>query len=310
MIHRRDLLASVAAAGSGATAGCLGGTLGSARPEGGDSSSTPPAEGPLAGETLTLATTTSAYDTGLVHALNAAFEEETGASVRAVARGTGGALRTARDGDADAVLVHAPDLEREFVESGYGVERRPVFVNNFLVVGPSTDPAGLADRGTPEDDGDVAAAFRAVADAEASFVSRGDNSGTHRRELACWDAAEVEPAGDWYRLVGAGMGNTLVHAGQVGGYTLTDRGSYLGTRHDVAVDPLFAASPGDMEGVPDLLTNPYSIITVHPDVPGADAELGGAYAEFLDSPAGREVVESFRVDGERAFRPLGGGDDG
>ncbi len=244
--------------------------------------------------TLTLATATTAHDSGLLGALTPGFEETSGASVKTVARGTGAALRIARDGDCDAVLVHARPLEDEFLRSGYGINRRTVMVNDFLIVGPTDDPAGVSGR-TP------VAAFRGIAGAEATFLSRGDRSGTHLRERRLWDEAGVDPSGSWYRETGQGMGDTLVAAGQAGAYTLTDRGTFL-TVSDEGV--LAAHVDHGIDDPPRLLRNEYAIIPVNPARHDVAYPLAMAYVGYLTGP-GQSRIGGFRVGGERAFRPLG-----
>lgn len=173
----------------------------------------------VAGETLTLTTTTSTYDTGLLDAIHPEFEEMYGVSVDAVAQGTGAALESARNGDSDVVMVHARGLEDEFMRNGYGINRRDILFNDFVIVGPEDDPAGIQGMSSATE------ALTTIADAEAPFVSRGDNSGTHTKELNLWEAAGTEPGGDWYQETGSGMGEALNIANQQGAYTLSDRGT-------------------------------------------------------------------------------------
>src|SRR6056297_1756820 len=195
-MNRRRYLQALGVGGTASVAGCLG--------AGGTREAGAALDGPL-----TLAAATTTHDSGLLDVLASGFEDEFGVSVRSLARGSSGALRTARDGDCDLVLVHARSLEDDFLRSGHGVNRRGLMVNDFLVVGPEDDPADAAGR-------DPARAFSAIADAEATFFSRGDGSGTHVRELDIWAAAGVDPGGSWYRETGQGMGNTLVAAGETG----------------------------------------------------------------------------------------------
>ncbi|SFR39855.1 substrate-binding domain-containing protein [Halorubrum sodomense] len=242
---------------------------------------------------LTLATATTAYDSGVLAVLNRAYTGRFGSGVDAVARGTGASLRTARDGDCDVVLVHARPLEDEFLREGYGINRRSVMVNDFLVVGPPDDPADVAGRGP-------VSAFRAISEAEATFLSRGDRSGTHVRELRIWEAAGVSPGGEWYLETGQGMGDTLVAARQSNAYTLVDRGTFLAvggdgglTRHvDFGIDD-----------PPPLLRNEYAVIPVNPTRHDVSYPLAMSYVGYLTGP-GQSEIEEFRVDGERAFRPL------
>jgi len=252
----------------------------------------------FAGESLTLATATTAADSGLLDAVHPAFERGFGVSVDTVVRGTGGSLETARNGDCDVVIVHARPLEDEFLRAGDGINRRSLMVNDFLLVGPPDDPAGAAGR-------DPVAAFRAIADAEAPFLSRGDRSGTHLRELRLWEEAGVDPAGSWYGETGQGMGNTLVTAGQTGSYTLTDRGTY---RNVASGDRLAPHVDRGIDDPPPLLRNEYAAIPVNPARYDVSYTLAMAYLGYLTGP-GRERIGAFRVDGEPAFRPLGAAEE-
>lgn len=284
-IHRRELLATL---GVGAVAGLAG--CSSVVGDGGSGD----APG-VAGETLTLTTTTSTHDTGLLDELNAPFEERYGVTVDAVAQGTGAALETARNGDSDVVMVHARSLEDEFMTEGYGVNRRDLMFNDFVVVGAEDDPAGVADADSATD------AFSAVADAEATFVSRGDNSGTHTKELAIWEEAGVEPSGEWYVETGQGMGEVLNVANEQGGYTLADRGTYLSQRSQI---DLVVHVQGPIEGGPELLANPYGILAVNPAVHGnVNYDLAMAYIGYVTGPEGQRRIEEYTVNGEQLFYP-------
>lgn len=246
-------------------------------------------------QTLTLTTTTSTYDTGLVDELNLAFEERFGADVAAVNEGTGAALETGRRGDADVVMVHARSLEDEFIREGYGVNRRDLMYNDFVVVGPDDDPAGI--DGLDE----VTEAFRAIAESESVFVSRGDSSGTHTKELELWDAAGLDPGGEWYREAGSGMGQVLVQADQSSGYTLADRATYRSMRSQLS---LGIRVEGPIEDGTELLANPYGIVAVNPAVHDTvEYDLALAYIGFLTSRAGQDVIESYTVEGEQLFFP-------
>lgn len=273
----------MAGIGSGLIAGCIG-----------DASDEMPS---IARETLTLTTTTSTYDTGLLGVLNDAFESRFGASVDAVAQGTGAALQTARNGDADVVLVHARSLEDDFLRDGYGINRRDLMFNDFIVVGPTSDPASI------EDETDVVNAFLAIADSDATFISRGDNSGTHQKELEIWDAAGMEPTGTWYRSTGSGMGEVLNQANLTDdAYTIADRGTYLAQRG--TLDSLTIHLQGPIENGPDLLANPYGIIAVNPAIhPHVSYDLAMAYIGFITSVEGQELIQSHTVDGEQLFFP-------
>lgn len=250
-------------------------------------------EGEASGDSVTLATATTAHDSGLLDELTAGFEQQFGTTVEAVARGTGGALETARNGDCDAVLVHARPLEDAFLREGHGVNRRSLMVNDFLVVGPPDDPAGAAGE-------DPVGAFEAIADADAAFLSRGDRSGTHLRERRIWETVGVDPAGDWYSETGQGMGNTLVVAGQADAYTLTDRGTF----RTVADEQLVAHVAGGIEDPPPLLRNEYAVIPVNPARHDVAYPLAMAFVGYATGP-GQTRIEEFRVADEQVFRPLG-----
>jgi len=283
-IQRREFLA---AAGSGVLAGLAGCAAVLGEEEGGRPG--------VAGETLTLTTTTSTYDTGLLDELNAPFEERYGVTVDAVAQGTGAALETARNGDADVVMVHARSLEDEFMREGDGVNRRDLMFNDFVIVGPADDPAGV--EGTDS----ATEAFTRVADEGATFVSRGDNSGTHTKELAVWDEAGVDPGGDWYQETGQGMGEVLNVATQQGAYTLSDRGTYLSQRSEVDLAILVQ---GPIEGGPELLANPYGVMAVNPAVhESVNYDLAMAYIGYITSPAAQSRIENYEANGEQLFFP-------
>lgn len=243
---------------------------------------------------LTLATATTAHDSGLLDELLPDFEATFQTTVKPLVRGTGASLRTARDGDCDVVLVHARPLEDEFLRAGHGINRRRLMVNDFMLIGPSDDPAGVGGRSPVE-------AFRAIADAEVPFLSRGDNSGTHVRELQVWDEAGITPSGAWYRETGQGMGDTLITAEQVGAYTLTDRGTFLTVSSD---GPLAAHVAGGIDDPPSLLRNEYAVIPANPARHEGAYALAMAFVGYLTSP-GQATIEAFRVNGERAFRPAG-----
>lgn len=277
-MDRRCFLAATGAT-LAATAGCVAG-----RDSGGQQSS----------ETLTLATGTSTYDSGILGPLNDDFESRFDASVDAIARGTGAALRTARNGDADVVLTHAPTLEAEFVRDGYGVNRRDLMYNDFVIVGPDDDPAGI---GTHES---VTAVFAAIAETESTFVSRGDRSGTHLKELEIWEAAGIDPSGSWYREAGSGQGEVLTHADFVGdAYALTDRGTYLSMRSNL---DLRINVEGPLGGGPERLLNPYRVMAVNENVhPHVAYELAMAYIGFLTSLRGQALIGEFTVEGIQLF---------
>ena len=242
---------------------------------------------------ITVASTTSTQNSGLFDYLLPKFTVDTGIEVRVVAVGTGQAIRLATNGDADVLLVHHPASEKKFVADGFGVARHPVMHNDFVLVGPADDPAGV--RGTT----DIAAALQSVADAEQVFVSRGDDSGTHKKELELWAAAGVDPSpasGEWYRESGSGMGATLNVASSMAGYTLTDRASWVSFGNKGELEILVE---GD-----ERLHNPYAAIVVnperHPHVRAREAQI---FVDWLTSARGQAAIDAFRIEGEQLFFP-------
>ena len=246
-----------------------------------------------AGEFITVASTTSTQNAGLFDHLLPLFEAESGIEVRVVAVGTGQALRLARNGDADLLLVHDKPSEEAFVAEGHGSQRFDLMYNDFVLVGPARDPAGVA--GTS----DAAAALGRIAAAEAPFVSRGDDSGTHRRERALWAAAGVDPtgaSGTWYREAGQGMGATLNAATMMEAYTLADRGTWLSMRSRLDLRIMVEGGAG--------LRNQYGVTLVSPERhPHVKAALARQFADWLVSPQGQAAIDGFTIDGERLFIP-------
>ena len=245
---------------------------------------------------LILATTTSTYDSGLLDALLPDFEKQTGYTVKVIAVGTGKALRMGREGNADVLLTHAPAAEKPLVDEGWVVDYTLVMYNDFVVVGPPEDPAGL--RGATS----VADAFTRIAQAKALFASRGDDSGTHKKERAIWKAAGLNPEGaSWYLETGQGMGATLRVASEKGAYTLTDRGTFLALRETLNLDILFEGDP--------VLLNIYHIMRVNPErYPHVNAEGGRALIAFFVDPAVQERIGRFGVEkfGQPLFHPAAG----
>ncbi len=279
---RREVLLGVGAAGLTALAGCAGG-----------GSDAPTAE--VAGEALTLTTTTSTYDTGLLDEIHTGFEEMYGVTVDAVAQGTGAALESARNGDSDVVMVHARGLEDEFMRNGYGVNRRDLMFNDFVIVGPESDPAGIGGMASATE------ALTTIADAGASFVSRGDNSGTHTKELNLWEAAGTQPGGDWYQETGTGMGEALNIANEQGAYTLSDRGTFISQRSEIDLTILVQ---GPIEGGPESLANPYGVMAVNPGVhENTNYDLAMAYIGWITSPAAQKAIADYTMNGEQLFYP-------
>lgn len=240
--------------------------------------------------TIRLATTTSTEATGLLDVLVEAFEKQTGIVVQVLSMGTGKALRTGANGDCDVVLVHARAAEDEFVAEGHGVARRDVMHNDFVLLGPAADPAGV--RGAPG----AADALRRIAAARATFCSRGDDSGTHRKEASLWASAGVVPDGAWYQQTGQGMGATLTVAGEKRAYVLADRGTYVTMRKTIALTVL---RDGGEE-----MRNPYGVIAVNPATHGhVQYEATMKFIEFLTGPTGRKLIGEYTVDGEVLFHP-------
>ncbi|MBP1987908.1 substrate-binding domain-containing protein [Halolamina salifodinae] len=283
-MQRRKFLQGVGLAAVASTAGCTQIT---------GSESTEAAG--VSGETLTLTTTTSTYDTGLLDAIHSDFEEMYGVTVDAVAQGTGAALESARNGDSDVVMVHARGLEDEFMRNGYGINRRDLMFNDFVIVGPTSDPAGI------EGSSSATEALATIAETQSAFVSRGDNSGTHTKEKNLWEAAGVDPGGDWYQEIGAGMGEALNNANQQGAYTLSDRGTYISQRSEIDLTILVQ---GPIEGGPEILANPYGIMAVNPGVhDNANYDLAMAYIGWITSPGAQDAISNYEMNGEQLFYP-------
>ncbi len=245
---------------------------------------------------IILATTTSTQDSGLLDVLIPIFEKKTGYFVKTIAVGSGQAMAMGQKGEADVMLVHSPDAEKKFVEEGYGVNRRLIMHNDFIIIGPADDPAKIKSVKA------AAEALKRIAAAEALFVSRGDNSGTHAKEKALWKQAEITPAGQkWYQETGLGMGQTLNVAAEKKGYTLADRGTYLALKKNIPLDIL-------VEGDASLL-NIYHVMEINsakwPKVNAAGAK---AFADFFVSKETQKIIETFGVDkfGSPLFFPDAG----
>ena len=249
--------------------------------------------GPANARDLVLATTTSVEGSGLLGNLLSRFREFTGITVLAVIAGTGQVLRIGRAGDADVLLTHDPESEARFVTNSWGIDRRPVMANDFLLAGPLSDPAGVADMG------DVVQAFAAIARAGAPFLSRGDDSGTHKAERRLWDAAGLTPWSDgeaWYRETGTGQGATLNTAAAMGAYLLVDRGTWLAARNRGELVVLFS---GDAR-----LWNLYSVIRVNPARHAhIQAAAARTFADWLTGPAGQATIAGYQIDRAQPFHP-------
>ena len=233
---------------------------------------------------IILATTTSTQDTGLLDVLIPIFEKQTGYFVKTIAVGSGQAMTMGQKGEADVMLVHSPDAEKKFVEEGFGINRRLVMHNDFIIVGPGADPAKI--KGVKSS----AEALKLVAKAGGLFLSRGDNSGTDAKEKTLWKKAEINPTGQkWYQETGLGMGQTLSVAAEKKGYTLADRGTYLSLKKNLGLDIL-------VEGDSALL-NIYHVIEVNSAKwPKANAEGAKAFADFMVSKSTQEIIKTFGVD--------------
>jgi tungstate transport system substrate-binding protein len=240
---------------------------------------------------IMLASTTSTANSGLFDKILPIFEKKSGIEVRVVAVGTGQALRIAENGDADVLFVHHKPSELLFIEKGFGVKRFDVMYNDFIIVGPKSDPAKINNIKRVTD------AFVLIASSRSNFISRGDKSGTHKREKMLWQAALIDPtesSGNWYREIGAGMGAALNTASALGAYTLADRGTWLSFRNKASLEILF-------EGDQDLL-NPYGVILVNPKrFKNIRAKDGQLFINWLISDEGQKSIDDYRIDGKQLF---------
>jgi len=246
-----------------------------------------------AGESIIVQSTTSTQNSGLYDYLLPMFKEKTGIQVNVVAVGTGQALENGRRGDGDVLLVHAKPAEERFVAERYGVSRQDVMYNDFVIVGPANDPAGV--KGMK----DAPAALRQIAEKQAIFASRGDDSGTHKKEKSLWKAAGVDPteaSGQWYRETGSGMGATLNTGIGMGAYVMTDRATWISFKnkgdHDIVVE-------GD-----EKLFNQYGIIMINPEKhPNVNVDAAQKFIDWIVSEEGQKAIASFKVDGQQLFYP-------
>lgn len=254
-----------------------------------DTSSAPETSAAIAPSDLLLASTTSTQDSGLFDVLIPAFEAKYPQYlVKVTAVGSGEAIALGQNKDADVLLVHSPSAEKTFMDEGYGVERKDVMYNDFVIVGPADDPEGIRGMST------AAEAFAKIARGSTSFFSRADKSGTHSKELAIWKAAGIEPSGGWYLELGQGMGETLKVTNEKLGYTLSDRATYLSAKESLDLDILVEGDP--------ILYNQYGVIVVA----GAKNEQGARdFLEWVTSPEGQEVIGGFGVEkfGQALFIP-------
>ena len=239
---------------------------------------------------LRLATTTSTENSGLLDVLMPEFEKDSGYQVHVIAVGTGKALRMGRDGDVDVMLVHAPAAEKEFVTQDHGLVRHAIMYNDFVIVGPASDPAGIA--GSKVND-----ALQMLSRSKSTFVSRGDDSGTHKKELRLWVDAGLVSEGLWYREAGQGMGKVLQMASELQAYTLTDRGTWLALHKKLDLKLLVE---GD-----ERLHNPYGMIAVNPEhYPDTNQQGANALIEWMVSSKAQKLIAAFKVDGQPLFKPL------
>ncbi|WP_168016856.1 substrate-binding domain-containing protein [Halomonas salinarum] len=239
---------------------------------------------------ITLASTTSTEQSGLFDSILPKFKEDSGIDVRVVAVGTGQAFEIARRGDADSLLVHDTTGEKRFVEEGYGSERQNVMYNDFVILGPDSDPAGV--RGAK----DIEQALTRIAEAEAPFASRGDDSGTNRAELRLWDAADIEPSGEWYRELGSGMGPTLNTAAGMDAYVISDRATWVAFNNPQNLEIVFE---GD-----EALFNQYGSILISEErFPDLKHDLAEQWHNWLISDEGQEAIADYSLDGQQLFFP-------
>ena len=243
---------------------------------------------------LTLSTTTSTENSGLLKVLNPPFKKKYNVKIKVIAEGTGKSLKTAELGGSDVVMAHARNMEDAFVAAGFGINRRDLMHNDFVIIGPANDPAGIKGvTGAGE-------AFKKISESKSSFFSRGDESGTHVKEKEVWNASGIKSNGTWYKSVGKGMGDTIIMADQQNGYTLSDRGTYLSMKDKVS---LVILTEGD-----EILYNPYGVIAVNPsrfpDKSG-EYELAMLYIGYLTSPEGQKIIRDYGEEeyGQALFFP-------
>lgn len=240
---------------------------------------------------LRLATTTSTENSGLLDVIIPDFEKKTGIKVDVIAVGTGKALKLGENGDVDILMVHAPDAEKKFVADGFGSERTEIMYNDFIIVGPESDSAGIKGLKTATE------AFAAIAEKKQVFISRGDDSGTNKKEIFLWKEAGVDPDYSWYMEVGRGMGSTLITASEKEAYTLTDRGTFLSMTDKLTVIPLVEGDP--------VLYNVYSVIPINSEVhPHVKSGLAREFVKWITSDDAKKLIGEFRINGKELFHPL------
>lgn len=246
---------------------------------------------PLQAAPLRLATTTSTQNSGLLDLLLPAFQQHSGIKVHVIAVGTGKALKMGRDGDVDVVMVHATVAEEQFVRAGHGIDRLQFMYNDFIIVGPKSDPAKIQQQDS------IASMLKLIQKSGTRFISRGDDSGTHKRELKLWQNANLRPSGEWYMEAGQGMGRVLQMAGELEAYTLTDRGTWLAQKGKNGLAILGSSD--------EQLNNPYGIIAINPDK-YADINYSAAkqLIDWLGSQPAQQLIKGYRLGGEPLFVPL------
>jgi tungstate transport system substrate-binding protein len=242
-------------------------------------------------ERFRISTTTSVENSGLLDVLLPAFEAETNVRTDVIAVGTGKALKLGEDGDVDMVLVHSPKDEEIFIQKGFGIDRRPLMKNDFIILGDKSDPAGIKKAKT------AAEAFYMISEKSSSFISRGDESGTHKMEKKIWSKAGITPNGKWYKEVGQGMGAVLIMANDNRSYTISDRGTYLSMKSKIDLDILFS---GD-----STLFNYYSVIAVNPKRhPHVNHATSVKFIDFLTGLKGQKIISEMKIDGQPLFIPV------
>ncbi len=241
-------------------------------------------------ETLRLAITTTTENSGLMSVLNPVFEKENNVKINVIIVGSGQALRIGKQGDVDILITHAPEDEKQFVQSGYGLKRHPVMHNDFIIVGPANDPAKIKEAKS------LSEAFNKLSVSATQFISRGDDSGTHKKELAIWKNNNLEPEGDWYIQAALGMGSVLILANERQAYTLTDRGTYLAFKDRISLDIHYQGT--------SFLYNPYHAIAINPEKhKHVNYTLAEKYIAFLTSEKAQKMINDYKLHGQHLFHP-------
>lgn len=238
---------------------------------------------------ITLATTTSTENSGLLSYLLPLFEKQHNIKIKIIATGTGRALKLAENGDVDMIMVHAPRQEKQFVETNYGVERKSLMHNKFLIIGPKNNPAHIISSDKATD------AFRKIAKQQTTFISRGDNSGTHIKEQSIWAKSNIKPDGKWYKQVGQSIGKTLQIADELNAYTIIDSGTWLKLQHKTTLITLF-------DNNSKLMFNPYSVILVNPQKhPHTNYKSAQIFSNWLTSAATKNIINRYKINGQQLF---------